>query len=694
MRTFLRFFSAVALLALCARGLTAADKPYIGPYVQAVTQDSAVILWETDDPAVGEVEVGESIASPVFFRESDLKQIHAVRATGLLPDTRYYYRARWDGKTSERFAFHTLPPTGSRRFRMCVYGDSRSNPPVHAEIVRRMIPYEPAIVLHTGDLVVDGSKRENWKPQFFEPLEPLAANVPVVPCIGNHEKDSSFYYNYFNLPSASKESWFSYRWANVHFIVLDSQKELKPDSRQTKWLEEELKTPDPDWRIVFCHYPMFSCHPSRDVNENRWAWQDLFDKYGVDLVLTGHDHYYHRTHRIGRAWDKKSKGVYHITTAGGGAPLYAVENKVYTAFAESVHHFLVLDIDGKTLSGQAIAVDGRVIDTFTIDRTKPETTPFVSYEMILWEKELREAVEKIQPEPVIGSHGRVERKFTLPTLFETPNRVAFRWVGGSSFWALDLCEGIVNVQGKKPFEPTLWGEGPIRTMYPLPRLEITALGRSSASRDYVNRTLSIQPLKLSANQSVRAPKFMSKITVDGKLNEPEWATAGVASGLTRDYGRIVSERETFHVGYDDDGIVFGARIRSFVEKPTEIGAKDHDTKHMFRTDEAVTVVLSPPLLKQVYAVLSGNSRGTKFDSLNNLLQWEPKWEFAASATENGWSAEGRIPWIALGIPGPSRQAWKVNFFRWDTKDKALSEWAPTFSAFGTNRKQDGTITFE
>src|SRR5262249_29878640 len=160
---------------------------------------------------------------------------------------------------------------------------SRSNPEVHAEIVRRMLALGPDIVINTGDLVADGTKKEHWKPQFFDPLKPLFARTPVITCMGNHERDAGLYYDYFTYPN--NEARLSYRWANVHFIVLDSQKPYDPGSEQYKWLDAELAGPDADWRVVFFHYPMFSCHPTRDVNGNRWAWQDLFDRRGVDIVF-------------------------------------------------------------------------------------------------------------------------------------------------------------------------------------------------------------------------------------------------------------------------------------------------------------------------------------------------------------------------------------------------------------------------
>ncbi len=699
MRRFFRKFLCLlvglpgwALATGTARG---ADEPYIGPYIQDLQHDAVAILWESEAKVAGEVELGESDAFTLAVKEPEPHTIHEVRVTGLRPDTRYTYRVKWDGKTSATFSFRTMPPMGSRRFRLAAYGDSRSNPVVHSEIVRRMLSTDPDVVIHTGDLVSDGSKKEYWKPQFFDPLRPLAARTPVIPCLGNHEKDSGLCYDYFPFPD--KAAWFSYRWANVHFIVLDSQKPYEAGSDQYKWLEKELEGPDADWRVAFFHYPMFSCHPSRNVNGNRWAWQDLLDRHGVDLVLTGHDHYYHRTQRIGRAWDRMSEGVYHVTTAGGGASLYPVEEKVYTARAQSIHHFMVLDFDGKKVTGEVITVDGKTIDKFAIDRTRPEATPFVSYEMILWEKALSEAVDKLEPELVGGDAGRLEWRIKLPSFFSEVNSIAYRWAGGSSFWAADLCDGVVEAKDKAPFEVMLWGEGPLRAAYPLPRLELTPVKGPEGGRDFLNRTIALYPLRLARNGSITAPALPGKIQVDGKLDEPAWEKASEARGFTRDFGRILSERETLLIGHDEKGMVLGARVRSLVEKPLEKGAKDRDTRHMYRTDEAVTLVLMPPSILKgklpITFLFSGNSRGTRFDSLGGVTQWNPEWEFATAEVPGGWTAEARIPWIVLGVKGRPSQAWKINLLRWDTTDKALSEWAPTFSLLGTERKHDGEVRF-
>ncbi|MBI4604189.1 MAG: metallophosphoesterase [Planctomycetes bacterium] len=670
----------------------AADEPHIGPYIQALRHDSVQIRWETEARCVGEVEAGESGGAEIVAKEVEPRQLHEVSLGGLRADTLYTYRVKWDGKTSARYSFRTMPPEGSRRFRLAAYGDSRTNAAVHAEVARGILAADPDIVVHTGDLVGDGTKREQWKPQFFDPARQLMARKPVVTCLGNHENDSSLYYELFHYPG--NEAWFSHRWANVHFIVLDSQKPYEPGSEQHRWLEKELSGSGADWRVVFFHHPMFSCHPTRPVNANRWAWQDLFDRGRVDIVLTGHDHYYHRSHRIGRAWDPKSEGVYHITTAGGGASLYPVEEKVYSARAISIHHFLTLDFDGRRATGTAVGTDGTVIDRFTIDRTRPESTPLVSYEVVLWEKALRDAVEKVEPALLGAGEQRIERRFELPPPFAGPATVHCRWTGGSSFWAAGACEALLETAEGQPLVAAIWGEGPVRAMYPVPRLEVSLLKGPPGGREILNRTVRLEPVRLSANGALAAARLPAAIRVDGKLDEPAWTRATAAGGFTRDFGRVLSERETALVGHDELGIVVALKARTLLEKPLEKGATARDARHMYRTDEGLTVVLSAPSLIPMTYLFCANARGTRFDSLTGLLAWDPEWEFAASEVPGGWHGEMRIPWRALRLERPPTVPWRINVFRSDTQEKALSEWAPTFSAYGTSRKHDARLEFE
>jgi hypothetical protein len=82
---------------------------------------------------------------------------------------------------------------------------------------------------------------------------------------------------------------------------------------QTRWLESTLEAASRDrtidWIIVQMHQDALSSSKNGNGSDKgiREAWLPLFDRYGVDLVLCGHDHDYERSwpvrgcnHNVGR----------------------------------------------------------------------------------------------------------------------------------------------------------------------------------------------------------------------------------------------------------------------------------------------------------------------------------------------------------------------------------------------------------
>lgn len=79
-------------------------------------------------------------------------------------------------------------------------------------------------------------------------------------------------------------------------------------------------------------------------------------RYGVDVVFNGHKHSYERN---------EVNGVTYVVTAGGGAPLYAMQEREPTqaVFVED-YHFVLVEIDGEHLRATAISSQGTVLDAF------------------------------------------------------------------------------------------------------------------------------------------------------------------------------------------------------------------------------------------------------------------------------------------------------------------------------------------
>lgn len=105
------------------------------------------------------------------------------------------------------------------------------------------------------------------------------------------------------------------------------------------------------WKIVCFHHPPYN---SGIFGNNAYIQRDfvpLLEKYQVDVVFTGHAHDYERTFPINQ--------ITYFVTGGGGAGLTKVGGSEFTAYAESVYHFLMVDMTAEVLTVKAIDRNGK-----------------------------------------------------------------------------------------------------------------------------------------------------------------------------------------------------------------------------------------------------------------------------------------------------------------------------------------------
>jgi hypothetical protein len=215
-------------------------------------------------------------------------------------------------------------------------------------------------VILVGDNLYGSERPQDFRTKFEDPYRPLLdGGVKFYASLGNHDSREQRFYQPFNMDGQLHYT-FSPK-ANVRFFALESSY-MDPD--QVKWVEQALSGSGSDWKIVYFHHPLYSSarrHGS-DV-DLRQVLEPLFIKYNVSVVFTGHDHVYERI--------KPQHGiVYFVTGSGGqlrsgdlqdGSPLTA-------AGFDTDRAFLVAEIDGDTLTFQAISRTGRVVDSGTIAR--------------------------------------------------------------------------------------------------------------------------------------------------------------------------------------------------------------------------------------------------------------------------------------------------------------------------------------
>jgi hypothetical protein len=279
---------------------------------------------------------------------------HHVRLGGLRPAQEYLYAAVHDGAQPEFGAFRT-GPRGRASFTFTSFGDQGTptlgkryspppgvpmpNPPyvndnlgspAAADTTAGVERVQPLFHLFNGDLCYANlatDRVRTWS-DFWENNSRSARNRPWMPAAGNHENERgngpigyAAYQTYFELPEAAGQTditrglWYAFTVGSVRVISVanddvcyqdggDSYVRGYSGGAQKAWLEGELarsrRDPDVDWVVVCMHQVAVSTADKFNGADLgiRQEWVPLFDKYGVDLVVCGHEHHYERSHPI------------------------------------------------------------------------------------------------------------------------------------------------------------------------------------------------------------------------------------------------------------------------------------------------------------------------------------------------------------------------------------------------------------
>ena len=317
----------------------------VKPYLQSATPTSMSILWETDSNSHSQIEWGTTISMGYLtegtaFTNSGNSKIHTVLISDLSPDTRYYYRAITSGLISQIYDFITPPdPSSESSFKIVAMSDmqkdwsnsNKFNEIIHEGIIDFIseeysddLPGELQMVLVTGDLVDTGSNYSHWTDHFFAPSTPLFAHVPIYPVLGNHEANTGYYFNYFNLPengtNGYNEHWWFTDYSNLRVIGLDSNSNYQIDT-QLDWLEDVLAdacdNPYIDFVFAHLHHPYKSelwtpgeTNYTGDVIERMENFSDECGKPSI--------HFFGHTHGYSRGQSQNHDHLWvNVATAGG-----------------------------------------------------------------------------------------------------------------------------------------------------------------------------------------------------------------------------------------------------------------------------------------------------------------------------------------------------------------------------------------
>jgi Purple acid Phosphatase, N-terminal domain/Calcineurin-like phosphoesterase len=318
---------------------------------------------------------------------------HEARFTALRPNTLYAYRVG-DGTTwSEWFHFRTAALEAAS-FSFIYLGDAQNDiRSLWSRAIRSAFLDAPRarFVLHAGDLVNVGESDDQWG-EWFGAGNWINGMVAQVPVVGNHEYGrlnredprqlSALWRPQFALPEDGpeglSETVYSFDYQGARIIVLNSADDTRL-ADQAAWLEARLKDNKNRWTIVAFHHPVFSVATDRDNPAIRAAWKPLFDKYDVDLVLTGHDHSYGRGENLAEGTTRRDDaGTVYVVSVSGPKMYEVGQGRTWaTRTGANVQLYQVVNVSSQSLRFEARTVTGQLFDHFEITKSRGGRRRFI-----------------------------------------------------------------------------------------------------------------------------------------------------------------------------------------------------------------------------------------------------------------------------------------------------------------------------
>jgi len=266
---------------------------------------------------------------------------------------------------------NTLPSSSSQILRFAVIGDYGNGDTAEKGIAELIMSWKPDLIITTGDNnYPDGSAStidQNIGQYFHSFIYPYlgiygkgSTENRFFPSLGNHDwvtDQAHPYLDYFALPG--NERYYQFSQGPVSFYAIDSDSQ-EPDgvnssSIQANWLKQQLLNSSATWNIVYFHHPSYSSGKHGSTTWMRWP----FKEWGVDLVLSGHDHTYERL---------QIDGLTYIVNGLGGAAIYDF-NQILTGSLiryNQDYGAMLIEASPENLKLQFINRSGEIIDDATL----------------------------------------------------------------------------------------------------------------------------------------------------------------------------------------------------------------------------------------------------------------------------------------------------------------------------------------
>lgn len=370
-------------------------------------RSTRTLTWFTDglvDPGTV-IEYGpvtpdmdaEAIAGAPFpaRAEGDVEQAfdvealtHRAVATGLDPDRPLRYRVGAEGAWSSVRTLRAAPAS-PERFRFCHFGDSGVTAPA-CWVRDGVMTMAPDFLIIAGDLSYADGVQPVWD-EWFQQMQPLLAHTPMMAAPGNHENKDANGRGYLSRtthfsPPGSR-GWYSFDYGRVHFVA-STGGAFVADGRlpvEILWLEQDLlraalrrAAGEIDFIVFFDHFTIWTDQEGRSPNDPLLVTllEQIVLRYGVDLLVVGHDHIYQRS--LPMAYGRPSDtGYVQVCEGAGGKSMRGFDPiSDWSGADRRRFSFVEYEVEREHIQARTWAVDRpdntraeglELIDSFSLD---------------------------------------------------------------------------------------------------------------------------------------------------------------------------------------------------------------------------------------------------------------------------------------------------------------------------------------
>ncbi len=388
----------------------------------------------------------------VTIKDNEFKRFRAVMA-GIGAGVVFDYRVLISGHQVFAAKAKTPPGKGAKS-RVVLFGDFADGDPEATRVAKGAHNADADMVVLAGDVVYNNGLYGEYR-RHFDPVyngdgdkgAPIGRSVVTVAIPGNHDvrvpdrfdfiqhvsdEDLFAFFRIFRHPDNGPKldsdvvtkmvesqrngrkllklygpgfirlSNYYFRQGDSFWVFLDANEYMDwRNADLQKWLEKALsRGADCKWRFVCFHQPGFNSDAKYKTDTRMRVLSPIFEDFGVDIVFSGHCHFYERSYplkyklKTGKAGrklnpegrmvldkrfdgleNKKPAGVIYVVSGAGGLLVSHDMRPATHGLTESCYKigdrknsFSIIELDGKNLLLRQIDVDGEEVDRFAIEK--------------------------------------------------------------------------------------------------------------------------------------------------------------------------------------------------------------------------------------------------------------------------------------------------------------------------------------